>query len=69
MLVQDRFAVALGGTDTLVGLILLQERPVGTISERDTLAVSPFRLLTVIVEVADTPRLAVAEEAMTVKSE
>ncbi len=68
VLVQERLAVASGGTDTLVGLIALHERPVGRVSARDTVAASPFRLLSDTVELAEEPTLAVAGEAAIVKS-
>ena len=68
VLVQERLAVASGGTDTLVGLRVLHERPVGTVSERDMVPANPLSPVRVIVEIEEVPGLAVGLEAEIVKS-
>ncbi len=52
----------------LAGAIAPQVRPAGTVSVKDTVPLKPLTALTVIVEVAEDPVLAVAEVAVIVKS-
>src|SRR6266705_6447084 len=62
VLVQERLAVACGGTDRLVGLRVLHERPVGTVSEGDMVPANPLSLVRVIVELEEVRGLAVGFE-------
>jgi hypothetical protein len=61
--------VALPEPITLLGVMEPQTRPEATISVRVTFPAKPFKALTVIVEVAETPTLTwTGEVAMIVKS-
>lgn len=67
--VAEQETVAVPEPVTLVGLIVPQVRPAGTVSVRDTTPENPLRAVTVIVEVADWPASTAAGElAATVKS-
>lgn len=67
---QDRDAVAVGGTVTLDGLIAAHVKPAGTVSVRLTVPVKLPIAVTVIVEVADVPTTTEAGEvAVIAKSE
>lgn len=62
MELQERVAVAVGGTVTLPGVIAPQVRLAGTVSVRVTVPEKEPIAATVIVDVADTPALTAAGE-------
>jgi len=67
---QDRVAVAVGGTTTLDGVRAPQTKPAGTVSVRLTVPLNTPTAVTVMVELADVPTVTAAGEvALIVKSE
>jgi hypothetical protein len=67
---QDRVAVAVGGTVTLDGVMAPQVKPAGTVLVRLTVPLNAPTAVTVMVEVADVPTTTgLGEVAVIVKSE
>jgi hypothetical protein len=67
---QDRVAVAVGGTVTLDGVMAPQVKPAGTVLVRLTVPLNAPTAVTVMVELADVPTTTgLGEVAVIVKSE